>query len=156
MALPQYESCSTRQPIIPMPLAPLLGAFFHRAMVTDATKLMNIPRGLSIRHTSTCVTNCALPTRVRKLRTYLRIGTAHNRNTKDCAILINPLCGKPLERNIGIGRLRNCAEVRKTKYNGAKSKTVSMDYGIQAIGIGTLIPIRTSRAFEVAEDLAGI
>ncbi|MFB2829166.1 hypothetical protein ACE1BS_05975, partial [Aeromonas jandaei] len=71
----------------------------------------------------------ALPTRVRKLRTYLRIGTAHNRNTKDCAILINPLCGKPLEGNLGGGRMRNCAEVRKTKYNGAKNNSVGVKRG---------------------------
>lgn len=57
-----------------------------------------------------CALFCTLPTKLRKLRIYLRIGTAHNRNTKDCAILINPLCGKPLEGNLGAGE---CAIAQK-------------------------------------------
>lgn len=76
-----------------------------------------------------CALFCALPTKLRKLRIYLRIGTAHNRNTKDCAILINPLCDKPLEGNLGGWRMRNFAEVRKTKYNGVKNNSVGVKLG---------------------------
>lgn len=75
-----------------------------------------------------------------ELRTYLRIGTAHNRNTKDCAILINPLCGKPLE---GKPRAREIAQLRRSAQNEMQrcEKQLGGCEGRKVGAIGSCLPI---------------